>query len=251
MNALRAMASDLAYLEAWSLGATGGLLRWLAPEGFVLRFVAHHLYDPARRAEDPSHGMPGVVEAALRQSERLRAGGSHAPSTVRRRLALWSTFHRWLGFEGPFSSPSLCGAVRLAARAARPLRSRSGRRDDPTNRCRGLLRHSRRQPARRRARPCPLPLSLGPSWRSRAELAIPWRSRGTGGAPRWPWSSRAAARPRRAMISRRARFAPRRRRRRRRPHARFLSRLRRPISAISIGPSVNWPACALRVSSRR
>ena len=123
-NTLRAMASDLAYLEAWSLAASGGPLPWPAPEGLVLRFIAHHLYDPARRAEDPSHGMPDAVESALRQGGRLRAGGPHAPSTVRRRLALWSTFHRWLSLQGPFSSPNLRGALRLAARAARRPRGR-------------------------------------------------------------------------------------------------------------------------------
>ena len=79
-NTLRAMASDLAYLEAWSTAASGAPLPWPAPEGLVLRFVAHHLYDPARRAEDPSHGMPDAVEAALRSDERLRAGGPHAPA---------------------------------------------------------------------------------------------------------------------------------------------------------------------------
>ena len=123
-NTLRAMASDLAYLEAWSTAASGAPLPWPAPEGLVLRFVAHHLYDPARRAEDPSHGMPDAVEAALRSDGRLRAGGPHAPATVRRCLALWSTFHRWLGFEGPFSSPNLRAALRLAARAGRRPRGR-------------------------------------------------------------------------------------------------------------------------------
>jgi integrase len=118
------MASDLAYLEAWSAAASSAALAWPAPEGLVLRFAAHHLYDSARRAEDSSHGMPEVVEAALRSSGRLRAGGPHAPATVRRRLALWSTFHRWLGFEGPFSSPNLRAALRLAARAARRPRGR-------------------------------------------------------------------------------------------------------------------------------
>ena len=122
-NTLRAMASDLAYLEAWSLAASGAPLPWPALEALVLRFVAHHLYDPARRPEDPSHGMPDAVEAALREGGQLRAGGPHAPSTVRRRLALWSTFHRWLGLEGPFSS-NLSGALGLAARAAGRPRGR-------------------------------------------------------------------------------------------------------------------------------
>jgi len=47
-NTLRAMASDLAYIEAWSAAASSVPLPWPAPEGLVLRFVVHHLYDPAR-----------------------------------------------------------------------------------------------------------------------------------------------------------------------------------------------------------
>ena len=42
-NTLRALASDLAYLEAWSLAVTGSPLPWPAPEGLVIRFIAHHL----------------------------------------------------------------------------------------------------------------------------------------------------------------------------------------------------------------
>ncbi|MFC5508715.1 hypothetical protein ACFPN9_26115, partial [Bosea massiliensis] len=37
-NSLRALASDLAYLEAWSLAATGFALPWPAPEALVLKF---------------------------------------------------------------------------------------------------------------------------------------------------------------------------------------------------------------------
>jgi hypothetical protein len=84
-NSLRALASDLAYLEAWSQAATGSALLWPAPEGLVLKFVAHHLWDPARRAEDFSHGMPADVEEALRARDHLRSDGPHASSTVKRR----------------------------------------------------------------------------------------------------------------------------------------------------------------------
>jgi hypothetical protein len=42
---LRALASDLAYLEAWSLAATDSPLPWPAPEALLLKFVAHHLWD--------------------------------------------------------------------------------------------------------------------------------------------------------------------------------------------------------------
>ena len=57
-NSLRALASDLAYLEAWAQAAIGAALPWPASESLVLKFVAHHLWDPAKRETDPQHGMP-------------------------------------------------------------------------------------------------------------------------------------------------------------------------------------------------
>jgi integrase len=127
-NTLRALASDLAYLEAWAQAATGGALPWPASESLALKFVAHHLWDPARRETDPQHGMPADVAAALRESEMLRSTGPHAPSTVKRRLASWGILHRWKGQEGPFASPSLRSALRLAVRAStRPRRRKSKR----------------------------------------------------------------------------------------------------------------------------
>ena len=120
-NSLRALASDLAYLEAWSFVATGGPLPWPAPEALALKFVAHHLWDPQKRENDASHGMPGDVEVFLRGKGHLRSLGPHAPATVKRRLAHWGTLHRWRGFDGPFSAPTLRAALRLAVRAsARP-----------------------------------------------------------------------------------------------------------------------------------
>ena len=127
-NSLRALASDLGYLEAWSLGATGNALPWPAPEGLALKFVAHHLWDPAKREADVAHGMPAEVAVALRADGLLRSHGPHAPATVRRRLSSWSTLHRWRGELGPFASPALRAALRLAVRAsARPRRRKSRR----------------------------------------------------------------------------------------------------------------------------
>lgn len=68
-NSLRALSSDLAYLEAWAQAATDASLPWPASESLALKFVAHHLWDPARRATDPQHGMPADVAAALRKGE--------------------------------------------------------------------------------------------------------------------------------------------------------------------------------------
>ncbi|MFN5715587.1 MAG: integrase, partial [Bradyrhizobium sp.] len=100
-NSLRALASDLAYLEAWAQAATGAALPWPASESLALKFVAHHLWDPAKRETDPQHGMPSDVAALLRNAAMLRSAGPHAPSTVKRRLASWGTLHRWKGQEGP------------------------------------------------------------------------------------------------------------------------------------------------------
>jgi integrase len=127
-NSLRALASDLAYLEAWAQAATLKTLPWPAPEGLALKFVAHHLWDAVQRESDAAHGMPAAVSAALHRAGLLRTQGPHAPATVKRRLASWSTLHRWRGADGPFASPALRAAVRLAVRASvRPRRRKSRR----------------------------------------------------------------------------------------------------------------------------
>ncbi len=123
-NSLRALASDLAYLEAWARASTAEPLAWPATETTVLRFIAHHLWDEEEREKTPDHGMPEAVAAVLRSDGRLRATGPHAPATVRRRVALWSSLHRWRGLEGPFGNPSIRNALRLAIRAADRPRAR-------------------------------------------------------------------------------------------------------------------------------
>lgn len=126
-NTLRALASDLAYLEAWCLAATGSPLPWPAPESLLLKFVAHHLWDPAKRAENPEHGMPQEVSIELRARKLLRSEGPHAPATVRRRLTCWSILTRWRGVNGAFGSPSLKSALRLSVRAAARPRQRKSK----------------------------------------------------------------------------------------------------------------------------
>ena len=128
-NSLRALASDLAYLEAWAAAAAGQPRPWPATEALALKFVAHHLWDPAKRVNDTRHGMPADVAESLRREGLLRCDGPHAPNTVRRRLASWSTLHRWKGIEGPFAAPSLRSALRLAVRASLRPRERKSKRD--------------------------------------------------------------------------------------------------------------------------
>jgi len=127
-NTLRALTSDLAYLQAWSLAATGASLPWPAPEAMLLKFVAHHLWQPEQREIDPHHGMPATIEQSLRDQRFLRSSGPHAPDTVRRRLASWSTLTKWRGLTGVFSSPALKSAIRLAVRATpRPRKRKSAK----------------------------------------------------------------------------------------------------------------------------
>jgi integrase len=123
-NTLRALTSDLAYLEAWGMAATGQSLPWPAPEALLLKFVAHHLWDPQRRDTDADHGMPKNVDENLRSQGFLKSVGPHAPATVRRRLANWSTLTKWRGFNGAFASPALKSAIRLAVRAVPRTRRR-------------------------------------------------------------------------------------------------------------------------------
>ena len=127
-NTLRALTSDRAYLQAWSLAATGASLPWPAPEALALKFVAHHLWQPRQREIDPHHGMPADVKQSLREQGFLKTIGPHAPDTVRRRLATWSTLTKWRGFPGVFSSPALKSAIRLAVRATpRPRKPKSAK----------------------------------------------------------------------------------------------------------------------------
>lgn len=123
-NTLRAITSDLAYIEAWALAATKRSLPWPAPEALLLKFVAQHLWDPQKRANDPDHGMPADVADNLRGQNFLKSTGPHAPATVRRRLANWSTLTKWRGLDAAFTAPPLKSAIRLAVRAVPRKRNR-------------------------------------------------------------------------------------------------------------------------------
>ena len=121
-NSLRALASDLAYLEAWSLAATGNPLPWPAPEALASEIRrASFVGSGKARGRRRATACPPRSRGILRAKGHLRSLGPHAPATVKRRLAHWGTLHRWRGFDGPFSAPTFRAALRLAVRAcARP-----------------------------------------------------------------------------------------------------------------------------------
>ena len=106
------------------MAANDSPLSWPASEVLLLKFVVHHLWRPQQREIEPNHGIPAGVEEKLRQQGFLRVSGPHAPSTVRRRLANWSTLTRWRRLGSAFSSPAVKAAIRLAVRAVNRLRSR-------------------------------------------------------------------------------------------------------------------------------
>jgi integrase len=126
-NTMRALASDLAYLEAWAQASTGKQMPWPAPEALLIKFVAHHLWDRHQQELDPAHGMPHDVALSLRQDGLLRIEGPHAPATVRRRLSSWSTLTQWRGLIGAFNAPGLRAAIKLAVRASGRPRGRKSR----------------------------------------------------------------------------------------------------------------------------
>jgi integrase len=123
-NTMRALASDLAYLEAWAFAATGRPLPWPAPEALLIKFVAHHLWDRHQQELNPAHGMPQDVSILLGNNGLLRTNGPHAPATVRRRLSSWSTLTQWRGLDGAFDAPGLRAAIKLAVRASGRPRGR-------------------------------------------------------------------------------------------------------------------------------
>ena len=127
-NTLRALASDLAYLERWCLAATAAPLPWPASASLVVKFIAHHLYDREKRAGDATHGMPAAVAESLKASGALKSEGPHAPATVQRRLSLWGTMHKWRAVAGPFGDGQIRTALRLAVRAAAGPRARKSQR---------------------------------------------------------------------------------------------------------------------------
>lgn len=122
-NSLRALKSDLAYLQAWSNLTFLDGLRWPVQESDVLTFIAHHLWDPDQRAVDAGHGMPSHVEEGLRLGGFLRSSGPHAPATVRRRISSWKSIARLKGDDAGITSPLISQTLKSAVRASSHLKA--------------------------------------------------------------------------------------------------------------------------------
>ncbi|TFL16031.1 tyrosine-type recombinase/integrase [Jannaschia formosa] len=140
-NSLRALRSDLGYLEAWSRATRGRALDWPPSRETVLTFIAHHLWDPDEKVRDPGHGMPRAVSEALREAGALKAPGPHAPATVSRRMASWRALCRWRGVEGPFPDPEVTATLRAAVKASARERGRHSKRVVDKDLAAALLDH--------------------------------------------------------------------------------------------------------------
>ena len=126
-NSLRAVRSDLSYLEAWSQFSTGRPLDWPPRQDTILRFIAHHLWDANEKERNSAHGMPEDVRRAMHAAGVLRSTGPHAASTVSRRISSWRAICRWKGAEGPFATPDVKRALTAAIRASGRPRKRHSR----------------------------------------------------------------------------------------------------------------------------
>ncbi|MFC5485627.1 tyrosine-type recombinase/integrase [Microvirga aerilata] len=91
---------------------------WPADPELVLKFIAHHMWDPDWKAADPTYGMPVDAVEELWDRKILNVKGPHAPKTASRWLANWSTLHQWKGVQRPFNEPGIRKALRLVMRAS-------------------------------------------------------------------------------------------------------------------------------------
>lgn len=126
-NTLRAIASDLGYLEAWHLAATNVHLSWPASEDVILKFIAHHLFDREQQKRDPSHGMPDMVKQQLQSIGKLQARVPHAPSTVQRRISNWKKLHVARDLVHAFENDRVRVAVKAAVKSSDRLKSSKSR----------------------------------------------------------------------------------------------------------------------------
>jgi hypothetical protein len=93
-NTLRALASDLGYLEAWCRAATGKPLPRPATEALALKFVAHHLWDPVQRKSDRRDGPADAKSVDGRRARASKRGHIAPPEGPKRFNAVIGTVLR-------------------------------------------------------------------------------------------------------------------------------------------------------------
>ncbi len=117
-NTMPATRCDLGYLGARYLASNGETLTWPPKSEVAQKFIAQHLWDPDERAINLGHGMPDHVRAMLKHGRYLGTRGTHAPSTIKRRIARWRALCEWRSVEHPFSKIEVSRKIREAIRAS-------------------------------------------------------------------------------------------------------------------------------------
>jgi integrase len=126
-NSIRALASDLGYLEAWSRAVTGEPLSWPPSEEDALRFIAHHLFLPDHDGGGAGKGMPRQAEEQLRADSILKGQLPHAPDTVRRRLSSWRRAAQARGFEEALLGSIIRRTIAAATKASTKPKERKAK----------------------------------------------------------------------------------------------------------------------------
>ena len=126
-NTLRALRSDLTYLERWHMAATGEHLAWPASESVILKFIAHHLFNSEEHLKNPDHGMPDDVADQLIEAGACTKRPPHAPSTVQRRISTWKKLHEVKNCDHVFEERAVRVALRVAIKASPRVKAKKSR----------------------------------------------------------------------------------------------------------------------------
>ncbi len=115
-NTLRAYERDLVYLTAWANVAFKKPLEWPEREEVALRFILDHSRDLTNVTGRARETADQLITMGLRKSLACPAA-----STLNRRIASWSAFHRMRNLPNPFDAPLVRQARAKARKAmARP-----------------------------------------------------------------------------------------------------------------------------------
>ncbi len=111
-NTLRAYERDLIYLTAWKRAAFNEALTWPEREDVAIRFVLDHSRDLSDATDRARETADMMIALGVRKGLTCPA-----PSTLDRRIASWSAFHRMRNLPNPFEAPLLRQARAKARKA--------------------------------------------------------------------------------------------------------------------------------------